>query len=362
MKILYVTTVSGTMDFFKSEFSRLLSEGHELELACNCAIPVETYVDTSNIVVHNLPFSRSPFSTDNLNAYKELKRLVRKNHYDIVHCHTPNAATITRLVCKRIRKNGTQVIYTAHGFHFYKGAPKKNWMIYYPVEWFCAHWTDILITINTEDYELAKRKMKANRVEYVPGVGVELEKFENNPINKIEKRKQLGIPEDAILLLSVGELNENKNHETVLRAIAGMDVYYLIAGKGNKEQELNELAKSLKMETRFKLLGYRTDIAELLQTTDVFVFPSYREGLSVSLMETMASGKPAVVSRIRGNTDLIDENGGALFNPYSVNECREAIQRVVNADRGKMGNYNKEKVKKFVLEGVLEKIDRIYGG
>lgn len=229
------------------------------------------------------------------------------------------------------------------------------------VEWVCAHWCDTIITINSEDYELAKKKLKAKKVEYIPGVGIDLNKFGNTAINIKEKRKELGIPEDAVVLLSVGELNKNKNHETVLRAIEGMDVYYLIAGKGDKEEKLFEIAKEVGMQERVKLLGYRRDVDELLIASDIFVFPSFREGLSVSLMETMASGRPAVVSQIRGNNDLIDKNGGALFNPYSVSECKVAIQTVINSDREKMGRYNKEKVKKFSLDIVLRKIDEIYG-
>lgn len=349
------------MSFFTSEFEHLAEKNYTVELGCSLAKKSSVNPDEFGLTIYNLPFSRTPISVNNIKAYKQLKKLVKEKHYDIVHCHTPNAAAITRLACKGIRKKGTKVVYTAHGFHFYKGASRKNWMIYYPVEWVCAHWCDTIITINSEDYELAKKKLKAKKVEYIPGVGIDLNKFGNTAINIKEKRKELGIPEDAVVLLSVGELNKNKNHETVLRAIEGMDVYYLIAGKGDKEEKLFEIAKEVGMQERVKLLGYRRDVDELLIASDIFVFPSFREGLSVSLMETMASGRPAVVSQIRGNNDLIDKNGGALFNPYSVSECKVAIQTVINSDREKMGRYNKEKVKKFSLDIVLRKIDEIYG-
>lgn len=191
MRILYITTIAGSMVFFPDVFKELLLKGHTVELACNCEIPVKNYIETEGLIIHNIPFSRSPFSQDNLKAYKRLKKLVTENKYDIVHCHTPNAAAITRLACKGIRKKGTKIIYTAHGFHFYKGAPKKNWLIYYPVEWLCAHWTDVLITINSEDYILAKRKMHAGKVEYVPGVGVRIERFRDVTINRTKKEKKL---------------------------------------------------------------------------------------------------------------------------------------------------------------------------
>ena len=358
MRILYVTTIKATMGFFNDEFSHLIKKGHIIELACNCNDTYESETKKIEMVVHNISFSRSPFSTDNIKAYAQLKKLVKENHYDIVHCHTPNAAAITRLACMGIK--GTKVIYTAHGFHFYKGAPKKNWLVYYPIEWLCAHWTDSLITINLEDYMLAKRHMKARNIEYVPGVGINLDKFADISTDIFEKRDSLGIPCDATILLSVGELNANKNHETVIRAIEGMDVYYLIAGKGDNEQRLLKIAQEVGMEDRVQLLGFRRDVLELLQVADAYVFPSYREGLSVSLMETMASGKPAIVSEIRGNVDLIDSNGGALFDPYSVAECREAIRKVLKSDSRKMGQHNKEKIKQFSTEVVLKRIDDIY--
>lgn len=360
MRILYVSTISATMGFFKDEFVHLMEKGHTVELACNCDNPFGFDINNAGMIVHNIPFSRSPFSCSNIKAYKMMKCLVNKKHYDIVHCHTPNASAITRLACKDIRKRGTKVIYTAHGFHFYIGAPKINWIIFYPVEWLCAHWTDVLLTINSEDFALAKKRFRAKKVDYVPGVGINLAKFSNIRVDTQKKREELKVPSNVILLLSVGELNENKNHETVIRAIEDLDVYYLIAGKGDKEEELRKTVAELGLNERVQFLGFRSDVPELLATSDFFVFPSYREGLSVSLMETMATGKTAAVSRIRGNTDLIDENGGTLFSPYSIEECRDAIIKLIQCDRDKMGEYNKEKIKTFGIENVLQKIDSIY--
>lgn len=361
MKILYVTTVSSTMSFFPEHFKMLMRDGHTIELACNCASPVRQDIADMGFIIHDIPFSRSPLSKDNIRACKQLKALVREGNYDIVHCHTPNAAAITRLVCRGFRKNGLRVFYTAHGFHFYKGAPLKNWLLYYPVEWLCAHWTDVLITINQEDYALAQKRMKAKKVRYVPGVGYDTRKFQSPDVDRAEKRRELGIPDGALTLISVGELNQNKNHETVIRAIADMtDVYYIIAGQGGLASYLQELIKELGLGGRVKLLGFRTDIAELCAAADIFVFPSFREGLSVALMEAMASGLPVVCSRIRGNTDLIDENGGCLFDPHSVRKCREAIQTMLARDFASMGNYNRGKVKAFSTENVLREMEKIY--
>lgn len=365
MKILYVSTLSLTINsFFKTHIRSFLAQGHSVEIACNCNDePIHDFFVSLGCKIHNIPFSRSPFAKKNLAAYKQLKRLVHENQYDIVHCHTPNAAAITRFACKGIRKAGTKVFYTAHGFHFFEGAPLKNWILYFPIEWLCAHWTDVLITINREDYHLAQRKMKAKKVVYVPGVGIDVNEFNKIDVDKAAKRILLGVPENAVLLLSIGELNDNKNHETVLRAIAGMDVYYMIAGVGDKEQRLKDIAAEVGMADRLKLLGYRTDVEELYAASDVFVFPSFREGLSVSLMEAMASGLPCAVSKIRGNTDLIDENGGALFNPADVGDAKKQILKLLQmnkADRDARGFYNSNRIKAFDQERIVCAINDLY--
>lgn len=366
MKILYVTTVGITMGFFNPFIRELLDEGHNVDIATNesdnnC---VPACYREWGCEIHQIDTSRSPLNMGNLTAISQIKRLVQQNNYDIVHCHTPVAAMCTRLACRKARKQGTKVYYTAHGFHFYKGAPFKNWMLYYPVEKICSYFTDVLITMNNEDYALAQKKMKAKEIVYVPGVGIDLTKFGTAAVDKASKREGLGVPENASLLLSVGELNENKNHETVIRAIADMDsVYYIIAGEGKLREYLQNLINEIGVTDRVKLLGYRNDIGELCETADIYAMPSFREGLSVALMEAMASGLPCVVSKIRGNTDLIDENGGALFDPHNVEDCRKAIQKVLSSENNKLSEYNREKIKSFSLVTVSEQMkDIIFGG
>lgn len=350
------------MSFFKRFIAELVQNGHQVDIACNNSIsPVPDFYSELGCKIHTIQTSRSPLSKGNLKAIKQIKVLVERNKYDVVHCHTPVAAMCTRLACRNARKKGTRVIYTAHGFHFYDGAPFKNWLIYYPVEKFCAYFTDVLITINQEDYALAQKKMKAREVVYVPGVGIDLIKFGNFVVDKASKRNELGVPGNTMLLLSVGELNENKNHETVIRAIADMpNVYYIIAGKGGLQEHLQSVIDELGVSDKVKLLGFRKDIGELCATADMYAMPSYREGLSVALMEAMASGLPCVVSKIRGNTDLIDENGGELFDPYSVEDCKAAIAKLIATEIERKGQYNREKIKRFSVETVNEKMTDIY--
>jgi len=365
VKILYITTIGGTMNFFNSFIESLLKDGHTVDIATNekdSSVP-ECYRKWG-CRVYQIDTARSPLSKGNLAAIAQIRKIVSENKYDIVHCHTPVAAMCTRLACRKIRKRGTKVFYTAHGFHFYKGAPKKNWVLYYPVEKICSYFTDVLITINQEDYALAKKKMKAKEIVYVPGVGIDLTKFGTDTVNKASKREELGIPQNASLLLSVGELNENKNHETVIRAIADIpNVYYIIAGKGGLQEHLQSVIDELNLTTRVKLIGFRRDVDELCEAANVYVLPSVREGLNVSIMEAMASGLPCVVSKIRGNTDLIDENGGTLFDPLSVEDCRKAIQEVLSSENNKLSEYNREKIKSFSLDAVSEQMkDIIFGG
>ena len=272
---------------------------------------------------------------------------------------------IGRLAARSARKKGTKVIYTAHGFHFFKGAPLVNWLAYYPAERWLAKYTDVLITINTEDYEIAK-KFKVNRIEYVPGVGIDTDKFKNIEVNRTEKRESLGVSEDDFMIISVGELNKNKNHQVIIRAIAKLrneKIKYVLCGQGPLETELRELAKELDVENQVKFLGFRKDVPDLMKVADLFAFPSYREGLSLSLMEAMASGLPVVCSEIRGNTDLIEDGkGGYLVEPSDVEGFAKYIKELIEDSRLKseFGDFNHKKIENYSIENVMKEVENIY--
>lgn len=371
-KALVITSVASMVDQFLLPNIKLLQDmDYEVHVACNfekgssCSdekiAELKLKLDELKIAYFQINFERDVTNlSGNLKAYKQVVALVNENGYDLVHCHSPIGGMITRLASRKARKKGTKVFYTAHGFHFYKGAPKKNWLLYYPVEKFCAHFTDTLITMNKEDYALATKKMKAKRVEYVPGVGIDISKFGGSSVGKTAKRDELGIPHGARVLFSIGELNENKNHETVIRAIANTELYYVIAGRGALQEHLESVIDSLGMSGRVKLLGFRKDVKEIFEAADVFVFPSFREGLSVSVMEAMASGLPVACSKIRGNTDLIDENGGFWFDPASVEDCKKAIESVFASDTEALGEYNTKKIENFSVENVCRMLKALY--
>lgn len=368
-KILFISNISNRISSF---VTASISAAHNLDIDFyqtanwQSASKEQILADEQeyNIKIKNVPISRNPFALANLTAYKELVELIKQEKIDYIHCNTPVGGLLGRLVSKKCKVK--KVIYQAHGFHFYKGAPLLNWLLYYPAEKWLAHYTDALITINQEDYALAKRKMKlrnGGKVYYVPGVGVDHHKFGSATIDKATKRRELGIPEDAVLLLSVGELNNNKNHETVIRAIADMDVYYMIAGQGELQQHLEMLIDKLNLRERVKLLGFRSDVKELYEAADIFVFPSFREGLSLSVMEAMASGLPCVASRIRGNSDLLkNQEGGFLCDPNDVLEFAEKL-KLLAADaalREEMGKTNLVTIQKFSTENVIREMEHIY--
>lgn len=370
MKILYVTTISLTMNtFFKPHLQMLTEEGNTVDIACNARdLELDLLYEKMGCKFFQIDFSRSPLSVDNIKAYRQLKKIVEEGGYDIVHCHTPNAAVITRLVCRNIRKKGnTRVFYTAHGFHFYKGAPIFNWLVYYPVEKICSKFTDALITINNEDYEVARKKFKTKNVYYVPGVGVNLSRFENVKIDKTAKKREIGVPEEAFLLLSVGELNKNKNHQAIIKTLSKLNnpnIHYAIAGDGKEKENLLKLAKKLSVEGQLHLLGYRNDATELYYSADVFCFPSFREGLGLAAVEAMACGTPVIAADNRGTRSFVKhlENGFLCMND-SIEGYVDAIKCLLDDAELKIqiSKNAHETVKKFSIENVLLNIKEIYG-
>jgi len=371
-RALILASVASMIDQFNIPNIKLLQDlGYEIHVACNfihgstCSDQkiqiLQKKLQEMKVLYYQIDFARNILKIgQNLKAYQQVKAIFEQNDFDLLHGHSPIGGFIGRMVAKRYRKKGLKTLYTAHGFHFYKGAPLKNWLIYYPIEKFCSRWTDVLITINQEDFALARKKMKAKRVEYVPGVGIDLDKFNNIPIDQTTKRKELGIPENATLLLSVGELNENKNHEVIIRAIADLNIYYMIAGKGSHQQYLQNLIDRLGLSNRVFLLGFRTDIGELLKASNIYALPSIREGLNVSLMEAMASGLPCIAGKIRGNIDLINENGGCLFCPTNVESCRQSLLEILKSDLTSLGQYNKNRICFFSQQNVLSIMKKIY--
>lgn len=320
-KVLMLASVASMIDQFNMPNIRLMLDmGYEVHVACNFREgntcdgrrvgELQRTLRRMRVVWHQWDCPRGIGSIRKCTrAYWQLWKLTGRHHYEWLHCHSPIGGVLARLAAHR---RGIRVAYTAHGFHFYQGAPLRNWLLYYPLEKLLAHWTDALITVNREDYRFAKKHLKAKRIYHIPGIGLGLDKFAaGKPPCGDEKnqfRRKYRIPEDALLLLSVGELNKGKNHRMVIDALAALrrqDVYYMICGQGALRRKLKQHAGSLGVSSRIRMLGYQEEMPWIYQNADIFVFPSMREGMPVALMEAMAAGLPCVVSDIRGNRELI---------------------------------------------------------
>lgn len=369
-----LASVASMIDQFNMNNISLLRElGVEVHVAANfiegsstTPARVQAFqheLEAANIPYYQIDFTRNIFNIHHhVKAYRQLKQLMENENYDFMHCHSPIGGVIGRLVAKKLH---VPVIYTAHGFHFFKTSSFLSWLVFYPIERFLSRYTDVLITINEEDYSRARR-FKTKRLEYVPGVGIEFLQHEK-PLKNSALRQELGLLDDDYLIVSVGELNENKNHHVIIEALSLVDnpsIHYLACGQGEKRSELESLTQKLSLTEHVHLVGYREDIMDIYETADLFVFPSIREGLSVSLMEAMVSQVPIICSDIRGNRDLIDQDlGGFLFEPTDVEALADNILEAYNNPElmRRQTKHNLKKIQNFTLSRVNKAMRVIYG-
>ena len=371
-RVLILASVASMIGQFNRDNISLLQEmGYKVDVACNfkngstfseeSAKQLKKELIEQGVRCFHVDFSRSPVQIGkHVQCYRTVKRLMLENQYLFCHCHSPIGGAIARIAGHATK---TKIIYTAHGFHFFKGASVLNWAIYYPIELLLSYWTNCLITINKEDYYRAKYKFHVKKTVYIPGVGIDSNRFLNLGISREQKRQELGLSKEDIFVLSVGELNKNKNHEVVVQALAGIkdrNIVYMIAGEGNQKEHLKTLAEENGVSLR--LLGFREDICALLEAADVFAFPSKREGLSVSVMEAMFMKKPVIASKIRGNTDLIkDGENGLLVHPNTVEAWEQGMHKMINT----IGTYHlgeKKRFKSLEKKNINEKMMQIYKG
>jgi glycosyltransferase EpsD len=365
-KVLFTATVDGhILNFHTSYLKWFKEQGYEVHVASNGNLDIP-FVDLK----YNIPFERSPFKLVNFKAYKKLKNIIDDNNYKLIHCHTPMGSVLTRLAAKKARKKGTKVIYTAHGFHFFKGAPLINWLLYYPVEKWLSKHTDCLITINDEDYECAKRnKFKAGSIKKVNGVGIDLNKFTPQTVEKKKKlRKEYGYSETDFILICVAELNHNKHQDMIINVINILkniipNIKLLLVGEGNLMEQYKNQVKKLNLEDYIKFLGYRKDVPNLMAISDVAVSASRREGLPVNVMEAMATGLPLVVTDCRGNRDLV-RNGrnGYVVGINDVDGFADAVEKLYKIEklRQNFSEKNCELIKMYSIKNVKNELEKIY--
>lgn len=371
MKILLTATVQSHICQFHRPLVEMLREHGDCEihvaarnnLAEKNGLKLD-FVDQ----VFDVPFERSPFDPKNIRAYRELKRILAENQYDFIHCNTPVGGVVTRLAARSLRKKGTKVFYTAHGFHFYEGAPKKNWLTYYPVERMLAGKTDKLITINEEDFRLAENKFSC-RAEHIHGVGVNASRYcPVTPEEAAELKARYGFAPEDRLLLCVGELLPNKNQQQVIRAMPAIlsrvpEAKLLLAGNGSNRPALEELTASLGLEEHVTFLGYCTVLQDYQRFIDVGVSCSIREGLGVNLIEAMLNRNPVVATRNRGHNELVtDGENGYLVDVGDVDGLCDKIAELLEdpVRMTAMGERGYEIAQKYTTESVKKELQKIY--
>ncbi len=365
-KILFVATVDTHFSSFHLPYLQWFKQqGWDVHVAAagDNSLP---YVD----VKYSIPIERSPFKWKNIDAYKSLKSIIENNQYSIIHCHTPMGGVLSRLAARRTRKYGTKVIYTAHGFHFFKGAPLINWILYYPIEKVLARYTDCLITINEEDFIRAvKKRFKSKMIEHVHGVGVNTDFY--IPINKFYKaklREKYHYCHDTFAVFYAAEFNKNKNQKVLIKSLALIkdavpNARLLLAGTGPMFNDCVDLAKELGVDEMVDFLGYRNDIQALLNISDVAVASSLREGLPVNIMEAMACGLPVVAVDNRGHRELVFNDKSGWLTKGNAEEISEKLM-VLAQDKllsTRLGKNGREIiVEKYSLEKILEEKKKVY--
>ncbi|WP_373132262.1 glycosyltransferase [Clostridium sp. M62/1] len=368
-KVLIVTALGGFIRSFLTNDIKILQKmGYEVHCAANNNHPgnegLSDYFRDNNVIFHQVDFSSSkPFSMDTIHAYVQLKEILRHNSFVAIHSHTPIAAAVCRWAAKKYRRKGTNIIYTVHGFFFHRGSSKKSWIIYRSIEWFLARYTDAIITINKEDFKNAKN-MHFKKVYYIPGVGVDTEKFKKCNINRDEYRKNIGIKKDDFLILAIGELSKRKNHKIILEAISKLsipNIVFMICGNSMTEANTTDLLKSLAKQYNIdlRLMGLRQDIPQICKCADIGVMPSTREGLGLSGIEMLASGLPIVASNVHGILDYVKDGvNGYLANPYSCEEFAEGILKLYMTKIDK--KICQKSVEKFDIKNSYDAMSRIY--
>ncbi len=366
-KIAYVATVFSHLANFHIRFmTDLQLDGHIVHAygkPDHCKIDVEG----QSIVCRDIAFSRHPLHPGNYIALRSLMRWFDQEQYDLVHVHTPNASVITRISAALTGRR--RVVYTAHGFHFYKGAPLRNWLLYYPVEWMMARFTDVLITINREDYERAKYFPVRKKVVYIPGVGVDVSRYQGLGAERRKRlQSELSITEHHFTVLCLAELNGNKNHKQLIYSVLelkrmGVPIVCLLAGTGILESRLKELVRTLGLTEEIRFLGFRRDVPELLQLCDVLTLLSKREGLPKVLQEASAAGKPMIVTDVRGSREIVAPGVNGYVVPVGDAQAvtRALSELYENTElREAMGNNSRASAEQYEVRRIAQQLDNIY--
>lgn len=368
-RILVTSTDLMMIQFLVPHIKNLAEHGYEVEIACSEVggrlNEVREKLKNDTKAIHTVRLVRSPASLTNLKGYQDMKKVINAGKYDIIWTNEPVMGVVTRLAARAARKRGTKVLYMVHGFHFYKGAPALNWMVYYPVERWASRFCDEIVTINKEDYGRAK-KLHAREVKYIHGIGIDMNRLRLAE-TQCDIRKELGLSEDSFLLLTVGELLPRKNQQVIIRALGKLKdkkIHYILCGKGKQREKLAMLAKKAGIGEQIHFLGYRKDVGDIYEQVDLLALPSRREGLGLAGLEGMYCGLPLVTSNINGIRDYM-ENGktGFMYDTDDAEGFARGILRMKNSPklRRECGSYNRKVVIPFCVENVKQEVLKLIG-
>lgn len=364
-KILYTATVLSHICQFHLPYLQALQEqGVEVHVAAR-----DNLAEKNGLQLRfadqffDIPFQRSPKDLRNIEAYRQLKLLLENEHYDCIVCNTPMGGILTRLAARKTQRHGTRVIYMAHGFHFYHGAPKKYWLVFYPIEKFMSWLCDLVITVNEEDYALASKKFRT-RAAHIHGVGVSPEHY--HPVDDCQcqsMRKAEGLADTDFVLLCTGELNRNKDQQTLIKAADQLksqipNLRILLAGNGPLEGELKALVASLGLDNIVRFLGYRTDLEHVVPAVDVVVSCSHREGMPLNIIEAMLCRKPLVAAANRGTKELVKNSANGLL--FVAGDEKELATHILTLQdlglREKMGQCGWTRASTYTVSSVKDEL------
>lgn len=369
-KTLLITSTDLMMvQFLVPHIKHLAGKGYIIDIACsNVGNKFNEVKEIATPFVRNifeLRLKRNPLSPKNFIGYFDAKKLLSNNSYDYIWTNEPVMGVVTRFAARKSRKKGTKVLYMAHGFHFYTGAPLLNWCIYFPIEKLAAKITDIITCVNKEDYQRAQN-LGTGQVYYIHGIGINTDRLTAKFENRNSIKKELGLGNDDFIVLSIGELNKNKNQSTIIKAIAKLKnpkIHYIICGKGAEAGNLKNLVKKLHITNNVHFLGYRRDVVDICTQANLYAMPSFREGLPVSSLEAMYCGLPLVTSNIRGLIDVNKDGiNGYLCDPNDYIAFAEKISRLINNPElcQKMGDVNRKEVIPFTIKNTLAEVENLF--
>ena len=357
-KILFISNHAGFSKFNKAYIDFLSRNGIKVY---NASPGIEVMADCTQI---DVPINRNPLHFGNISALIILARRIKSENILNVHCHTPSGGLVGRLL--KLFIPNLNVIYTAHGFHFYKGAPFLYWLTFFVIELLLSPLTKAIITINNEDYNLSRKLLKRNTYK-INGVGVNLDRFKPDEIARKKGREELGIKENSLVLIYVAQFIDRKNHDFLLKAFSeylriNPNSILLLLGNGPLENRQLQLAEELNIAKYIRFLGYRKNVEYYYQLSDIAISVSKQEGLPMNLVEGLSTGLTIIASDVRGHRDIILQSSGNLLFKLNYKSFLEAIlsmniKTVNNIERKKQ---NIESAKKFNIHSSLDAMKKIY--